>query len=242
MARVYRRRAILLRMNFALLLLMCTFMQISLAADAQKITIQKQNASLEYVLSEINRQTGYEFLYTREMMKETRVLDVHLKNQLLDDALKQVFRNQPLTYSINARTIVIRRKEAAVATERRPPVTIRGKVTDQANKPIPGVSVSLQGTTVVTTTDADGNYTITIPDGNGTLEFRYIGFSTKVLDVGGRTVVDVQLGAETTDLSEVVVVGYGTQKKVNLTGAISTVTSEEITDVQLGRLPLHYKA
>lgn len=235
MARVYRRRAILLRMNFALLLLMCTFMQITLAADAQKITIQKHNASLEYVLSEINRQTGYEFLYTREMMKETRVLDVDLKNQLLDDALKQVFRNQPLTYSINARTIVIRRKGAAVASERRPPVIIRGKVTDQASKPIPGVSVSLQGTTVVTTTDADGNYTITIPDGNGTLEFRYIGFSTKVLDVGGRTVVDVQLGAETTDLNEVVVVGYGTQKKVNLTGAISTVSSEEINRRPVGQ-------
>lgn len=232
---MYRRRAILLRMNFALLFLMCGFMQISFAADAQKITIQKQNASLEYVLSEINRQTGYEFLYTREMMKETRVLDVDLKNQPLDNALKQVFQNQPLTYSITARTIVIRRKATSIPPARRPPVTIRGKVTDQTSKPIPGVSVSLQGTTVVTTTDADGNYTINIPDGNGILEFRYIGFSTKVVEVGGRTVVDVQLGAETTDLNEVVVVGYGTQKKVNLTGAISTVTSEEINRRPVGQ-------
>lgn len=235
MARAYSRRTILFRMNFALLFLMCTFMQISFAADAQKITIQKQNASLEYVLSEINKQTGYDFLYTREMMKETRELDVNLKNQMLDDALKQVFRNQPLTYSINARTIIIRRKVAAITTERKPPVTIRGKVTDQANMPIPGVSVSLKGTTVVTTTDADGNYSLNIPEGNSTLEFRYIGFSTKVVEVGGRTVVDVQLGAQTTDLNEVVVVGYGTQKKVNLTGSISTVSSEEINRRPVGQ-------
>lgn len=234
-ARVYRGCAMLLRMNYVLIFLMITFLQFSFAAETQKITIQKQNASFEYVLAEINRQTGYEFLYTRDMMKEANAVDVNLKNQPLNDALKKVFQHQPLTYSIKAKTIVIRRKANPAASERKPPVTIRGKVTDQGSKPIPGVSVSLQGTTVVTTTDADGNYQITIPDGNGTLEFRYIGFSTKVVEVGGRTTVDVQLGAETTDLSEVVVVGYGTQKKVNLTGSISTISSEEINMRPVGQ-------
>ncbi|MEJ5960649.1 SusC/RagA family TonB-linked outer membrane protein [Pedobacter immunditicola] len=109
-----------------------------------------------------------------------------------------------------------------------PPITVRGKVTDQSGGALPGVSVRLKGSSTAATTDNEGMYTINVPDGSGILEFRYIGYAPAEIDINGRNVVNITLNAETTDLSEVVVVGYGTQKKVNLTGAISTVSSKEI--------------
>lgn len=111
-------------------------------------------------------------------------------------------------------------------------VTIRGKVTSEEDKSgLPGVNVILKGTTNGTTTDANGDYTLNVPDAQGTLVFSYIGFTTEEVPINGRTTVDVAMVPDIQSLSEVVVVGYGTQKKSQLTGAISSVSSKEITEL-----------
>jgi TonB-linked SusC/RagA family outer membrane protein len=105
--------------------------------------------------------------------------------------------------------------------------TVSGKVTDESGELILGASVLLKGTSIGTITDADGNYTLRA-DENGTLVFSYIGFETKEVPINGRSVIDLAMTALVTELGEIVVVGYGTQKKENLTGSVVNLTGKEI--------------
>jgi TonB-linked SusC/RagA family outer membrane protein len=113
-------------------------------------------------------------------------------------------------------------------------VTIKGRVTDQGDKSgLPGVNVLLKGTTNGTTTDANGAYTLSAPEATGTLVFSYIGYTTEEVPINNRTTIDVAMVADIKSLSEVVVVGYGTQRKSQLTGAISSVSSKEISELPI---------
>ena len=112
-------------------------------------------------------------------------------------------------------------------------VTISGKVTDESGEPIPGVTVSVPGTSIGTATDIDGNYTISVPEAS-TLVFSFIGFNSKSIEIGDQSIVNVALEESISSLNEVVVVGYGTQKKVNVIGSVTTVGAEEISAAPVG--------
>jgi TonB-linked SusC/RagA family outer membrane protein len=232
------KRKIIMRINLTFAFLITMLLQISLAADAQKVTFNKQNASLEDVLKEIRKQTDYNFLYTDAMMKGTKPVDAVFKNASLEDVLKQCFTGQPLTYSINQKTVIIRRLPKTVQPVSEVPLPsflIKGKVTDTLGVPIPGVNIKLKGTTTGTTTDTDGNYSISAPDGNGSLIFSYLGFNAQEVEINGRNTISIQLREKASALNEVVVVGYGTQKKVNLTGAVSVLTGKDIETRPVGQ-------
>ena len=232
------KRKIIMRINLTFAFLITVLLQISFAADAQKVTFYKANASLEDVLKEIRKQTDYNFLYTDGMMKGTKPVDVRFKNASIEDALKQCFAGQPLTYSISQKTVIIRRLPKSVqqvSVTPLPPLSIKGKVTDTLGAPLQGVNIKLKGTSTSTTTDTDGKYSISIPDGNGTLAFSYLGFTTQEVEVNGRNTINILLKERASALNEVVVVGYGTQKKVNLTGAVSVVTGKDIDTRPVGQ-------
>ncbi|MEW2921662.1 TonB-dependent receptor [Muricauda sp. ANG21] len=112
--------------------------------------------------------------------------------------------------------------------------TVSGTVTDGQGQPLPGASVILVGTTNGVQTDFDGNYTLDNVSSSGTLAFSYIGFATQEVPINGQTTINVSLQEDTQSLDEVVVVGYGTQKKADLTGSIATVKSEDITRTPSG--------
>lgn len=113
-------------------------------------------------------------------------------------------------------------------------VTLKGKVTSQEdNTGLPGVNVLLKGTTNGTTTDANGDYSLSIPEASGTLVFSYIGYTTEEVPINGRTTIDVSLVSDIQSLSEVVVVGYGTQKKTDITGSIASVSAKEISELPI---------
>lgn len=114
-------------------------------------------------------------------------------------------------------------------------VTVTGTVTDENGEAIPGVTVSVPGTSIGTATDLDGNYSLTVPEG-ATLTFSFIGFVTQSIAVGGRSVIDVTLVEDMASLEEVVVVGYGVQKRMNLTGAVDQVSSEVLQGRNVGNL------
>lgn len=114
-------------------------------------------------------------------------------------------------------------------------VTISGRVTDASGEPLPGVTVSLTGTTIGTATDLDGGYSLTVPEGS-TLVFSFIGFESQSIAIGGRSVIDVVLGEDMASLDEVVVVGYGTQKKTSVTAAVSSIKGEEISQLPVTNL------
>ena len=106
---------------------------------------------------------------------------------------------------------------------------ITGKVTDLAGNALPGVSVIVQGTTAGTLTDANGNYSLTLPSGAKAITFSFVGMKSQEVTIGTQTTINATLSEEAIGLQEVVVVGYGTQKKANLTGSVSTVSAQEIT-------------
>ncbi len=108
-------------------------------------------------------------------------------------------------------------------------IKISGKVADESGLTLPGVSILLKGTNRGTTTDGNGSYQISVPDNNAVLVFSYVGYLPQEIAVGNRTTIDVTLGTDTKALSEVVVVGYGTQKRTSLTGAVAEVKSEQLT-------------
>jgi len=110
-------------------------------------------------------------------------------------------------------------------------MTITGKVTDQSGDPLPGVNIVVEGTTTGTISDQDGNYTITVPDQNAVLDFSFVGYLTQQVPVGDQTSISVTLEPDVVGLEELVVVGYGTRKKANLTGAVATVQAEELEKV-----------
>ncbi len=112
-----------------------------------------------------------------------------------------------------------------------PPATIRGRVTDAKGTPMPGINIKLKGTSVGTTTDAEGRYSLNVPDNSGTLVFSYIGFNSQEIDLQGRTTIDVKLSENQNALNEVVVIGYGTTKRSDLTGSVSSVTAAQIEKV-----------
>ena len=109
-------------------------------------------------------------------------------------------------------------------------LTVSGKVTDESGELILGASVLLKGTSIGTITDVDGNYTLQVTDANGTLVFSYIGYQTVEVPINGRSVIDQSMVSIVTELGEVVVVGYGTQKKVNLTGSVVNVGGKDIAN------------
>jgi TonB-dependent starch-binding outer membrane protein SusC len=127
--------------------------------------------------------------------------------------------------------------EAGAESEYQEQLQVNGTVTSAGdNAPLPGVSVVVKGTTAGTTTDANGNYSVNVPDGNSTLIFSFIGYKTIELPINTRTVIDVVLESDIQELSEVVVIGYGTQKKADLTGAVAIMNTDQLNERPLARV------
>lgn len=217
-------------MKLTLGLLLTAFLQVSLAGHAQKITFSKKNVPLEQVFREIHHQTGYSFLYTDKMLEGTRLLDLDFRDAALVDVLNIAFSGQPLSYTFNNKIIVVKRKPVLYTIDKAA-IPIKGRVTDEKSQPLPGVSVRLSGTNKGTITDLNGLYSIDVPDVNATLTFSIIGFATKDVKVGTKQTLDVILTVKATGLDEIVVIGYGTQKREDINGAISSVKAADIAAI-----------
>jgi TonB-linked SusC/RagA family outer membrane protein len=220
---------LLLVMKLTLVLLITIFLQVSQASYGQRITYKGTNVPVEKLFQVIQAQTFFKVLYADEMINGLGNTDLNLKNASIDDALKACFKDKPLTYTITNNVIVIKYKPAPpVEKEQLKPVTITGNVTDDKKLPLPGVTVLLKGTNTTAVTDINGNYKITVPDNKGTLVFSFIGFESSEVVLGENNVINVQLNGSNQNLNEVVVVGYGTQRKTSLTSSVSTVKGAEL--------------
>lgn len=218
---------LLVNVKLTLIFFSVVFLQASASGFAQRITLSEKEAPFEKILSELKRQSGYNFLYNTPMLARAKPVSITVNNAPLAEVLKLCFKEQPLDYTISRNTIIVKPK-----TEQPPPapaaLTVKGRVTGEKGEPLPGVSVAIKGSSKGTTTDNNGNYTLQVPNGTETLVFTFIGYAAQELPVNSRATINVQLVVENTSLTAVVVVGYGTQKKVSLTSAVSAVNAEEI--------------
>ena len=218
----------ILIMKLTFVLLITAFLQTTFAGYGQVINYKGKNIPLENVFKVIEAQTPYRFLYTQEMLHGAGTISIDLNNVSVDQALKRVFSDLPLSYSISNYTIVIKRAPKR-STDKKvvPPITVSGKVTDVKGLPISGVTVLLKGTKIGTTTNNAGEYQLKLPDDQGVLVYSYIGFRSVEIPLSGKPTIDVQLQDGDKALDEVVVVGYGTQKRGDITSAIASVKSED---------------
>lgn len=213
-------------MKLVLILLITTIIQVNAASYAQTVSLNLKNASLREVMDELRQQTGYHFLYKMQLLDETRKVSLSVNNEPLTQVLEKCFADQPVTYTINHNTIVLRKR--ITIDDQAQAVKITGIVTDEKGLPLPGVSVKVKGTTSGIITDGNGKYAITVNDNKAVLEFTFLGFTKQEVNINGRTEINVKLLEAQTALNEVVVIGYGTVKRSDLTGAVASVKGSDI--------------
>ena len=193
----------------------------------ERITLKMNAAEIKKVLFAIEKKTEYRFLFTEESVKGKPKVSVDVKEATLPEVLDQVLANTGISYKLLSSNLVVLKLSAGEEDPVVNEVRVTGKVSTAAGDPLQGVSVTIKGTSTGTTTDAGGNFSITVPD-DATLVFSYVGFLTIEEKVNGRTVLNITLQSSEKSMDAVVVVGYGTQKKRDLTGSISSVKGEDL--------------
>lgn len=198
-------------------------------SDAQtgKVNLKVKSGTVKDVIEEIERQTNLSFMYDNNIFKVDRTISIDAENESVKSIIEMLISGQNLKYELLNRYIVITSANSlSSATQQQKSVS--GKVTDSSGASLPGVSVVIKGTTTGTITDMDGKYTLPKVPENGTLQFSFVGMRSQEVAVGGKASINVTLVEESIGIEEVVAVGYGTVKKSDLTGSVTSVKSDEI--------------
>ena len=219
----------LLIMKLTGFLLLAACMQVSAAGYSQKVTLSEKNAPLQKIFREIKKQTDYSFFFDESWLQQAGRVTIDVKEAPLEKALELCFKNQPLTWSVIGKTIIVKLKEEpVVAGAPLPPIEIGGTITDEDGIPLNGVSISVKGVAKGVTTNAKGEFSITGVDDNAVLVFSFVGFESQEIPVEKRKSFYLRLKRSNKALDETFVIGYGTSTKRYSTGSVSRVTSEEI--------------
>lgn len=203
----------------------------------KKLSMEVQNISVRVALNKIEKATNATFVYHSQLFTAKDRLTFHCTNERLDKVLFRIFDPMGIVYEVDGNQIILSRKRSRELSNWQgaknigsfPEIVleVKGTVTDEENQPLPGVNVIEKGTTNGTTTDADGNFSLNVQNENAVLVFSFIGYTTQEVAVNGRSVIGVALVPDVQNLDEVVVVGYGTQKKRDLTGAVGSIVVDE---------------
>lgn len=231
--------------QLSLALLFFLFCSMSIHAQEQLVTIKLQNASLSDVFKVLEKQTSYRFSYRDVVISPQKDITITKTKATVATVLDEILATRNLDYSIiSSKSIVISDKKLSQTSTSSNAKSITGTVQDPNGEPIIGASVTIKGTTNGTITDIDGKFSLDIP-GDGTLIVSYIGYISQSIKISARSIYDIVLEEDTKILNEVVVVGYGTQKKVTLTGSVAAVKGDDLakspavnmTSSLAGRLP-----
>jgi hypothetical protein len=220
----------------ALILLMCMVSPIwanTSYAQLAKVSINERNSSLRNVFDKIEAQTELYFMYDASVVDVNRKVNVVAVDKPVDELLDQILKGTNINYQIENKQIVLN-KNAEVENSVRSAqqsVRITGKITEPNGEPILGATIVEKGTTNGTTTDMNGSYAISVKSANATLVVSFIGMKTQEVAASGRTTINVVLQEDVSQLDEVVVVGYGTMMKKDLTGSVSSISADNLKDI-----------
>ncbi|MCY1719336.1 TonB-dependent receptor [Prolixibacteraceae bacterium Z1-6] len=217
-------------MKLTVLFLMIGLMHVSASVYSQstKLTLEMRNKKVVEVLDEIEKQSEFRFAYSSELIDMDRIISIDLNKKSIDEILDVIFKGVDVTYVAQDRHIMLYPKELEVKDQQK---KVSGTVTDQSGQPLPGVTVLIKGTTHGTVTNSDGQYALAVVAKNTILQFSFVGMKTKEVDAGTLEQINIVLEEETVGIDEVVAIGYGVQKKVNLTGAITAVKMDEVSKI-----------
>ncbi|MFA5819561.1 MAG: SusC/RagA family TonB-linked outer membrane protein [Bacteroidales bacterium] len=199
-------------------------------SQAEKVTIQLKNGSLKDLFSTVEQQTSYKFLYRDDAVENIQV-NLDEVDEPLDNILNQILDGSRFTYKILANNLIVIAPRELLQQQK-----ITGTVTDETGSPLPGVNVQIEGTTIGTISDASGKYSIDKPNDNAVLIFSFIGYTTQTVSSTGKTIIDITLAPSLASLDEVVVIGYGTVKRKDVTGSVASITEKNIANRPVARL------
>ncbi len=217
----------LFTVKLSIIFLLLGVMHVSAAATAQKISIMRENAPIERVLDEIERQSGYQVWYEEGTLAAGTMVSIAVKNATLEEALDACLKGRQLAWTIVSKTIVLRKSAPWTTAQPLPPQKIRGTVRDAANnQPLPGATVQISGTSKATITNANGEFELETDNNDVVLDVSFIGFeSRKVKATAGRA-VNIQLTVSSAKLDELIITGYSAKKTGELTGAVQKISGD----------------
>lgn len=214
------------------ILFLCCFVGFSNAtnsyAQSTKITMTMSNQTVEDILKEIEKQTEFSFFYNNAHVNLKRTVSISANQNDIFKILEEVFKNTNVKYDVLDKKIILSTELSSVERTQQANVKVSGRVLDSMGEPIIGASVVESGTSNGTITDIDGNFSFNVSVANAQLEITYIGYQKLTVKVVAGKVISVVLKEDTQALDEVVVVGFGVQKKANLTGAVSQVKMDDV--------------
>lgn len=247
-----------LKMKLTTLFLILSLVRIQASTYSQntKLTLNVNNTSVEQLFNKIESVSEYRFLFESSLIDLDRKVSLNVEKKKITEILEKVFKGTDIAYTINDRQILLVKKKEQVipivtntvvkSVVDQDVISVSGVVKDENNMPMPGLGVVVKGTSVSTSTDMDGNFKFNSIASNATLVFSYIGYKDQVVEVKNRSVINISMQVDVSELNEVIVnYGYGKVKKADMTGATASITSKELSKIPVtsaaealkGRLP-----
>ncbi len=215
----------LLKMKLTFMICMMALIQVSASIRAQNISLDSKNAPIEKVLDELTKQSGYHFFYDSQLIRKAKPVTLVINNLPLAEALPKYFSNQPFTYTITGKDVIIKAK----LNDNEPSlIQITGKITDEKGEVLPGVSIRVKSTKIAVISGTNGIYSISVPDEFAVLVYSFVGYTTQEVPVAKGQVINIVLKEQSTKLNDIVVIGYGQVRKRDLTGAVGSVNVQDM--------------
>ncbi|KLT63960.1 hypothetical protein AB669_19765 [Pedobacter sp. BMA] len=205
-------------------------MQLSAAGFAQQVNLSASNAPLKSILATISKQTGYDFIYTEQLLKTAGPITITVKHGELSDVLEIILKNQPLSYVLDSKTVILKAKEESILdriVKKFQEIDVTGKIVDESGKPIPGATVKVTGKSRAVISGLNGEFTLKNIQETDVIQISYLGFD--LLEVKANAPLNnIVLKTATNKLDEVQIQAYGTTSKRLSTSNISTVKAEDL--------------
>ncbi|HPT42947.1 MAG TPA: SusC/RagA family TonB-linked outer membrane protein, partial [Paludibacteraceae bacterium] len=229
------RKQLFKRRTFILFTLM--FIGLSNMGFAQKVSLNSSQQTLKQVLESISRQTGYTLAYSKEVVNLNEIVNINVSNASLSDVMTKLLSSRNLSYEIRDKKIYIAGSQAPKLTsqQNQPTVLFQGKVIDEKGDPIIGANISIPNSSIGTVSNATGSFSLSVPAGS-VVHVTYIGYVEQQFTVNSPSTMNITLKEDTKSLNELVVIGYGVQKKSVVTAAISRVTAEQLNNTKPSRV------
>lgn len=215
-------------MKLSILFSFCfaTMVVASSYSQSTRLSLKLTGSTIKEVLNAVEEKSEFIFLYKNGEMNDQLKVNIDIQNATINEILDKILIGQNLSYDVYNRQVIIRknvteRQETFITADQS--LSISGKVTDSSGSPLPGVSVVIKGTTNGTITGSDGSYSLANVSSDATLQFSFVGMKPVEVIVGNKTSINITLEEETFGIEEVVAIGYGTQRKRDVTGSVSSI-------------------
>ncbi|MEN8228715.1 MAG: TonB-dependent receptor [Bacteroidota bacterium] len=219
--------------NILILLFLTTFQVFADNAYSQitNISLDLEQVTIKSVLQEIEKNSDFFFLYNSKLVDDAKKVNAQFEDEKIDKILTQVFDETDIDYLVMDRQIILSPKEYLSDIKNiMQPITVSGIVTDENGEPLPGLTVTVKGTTRGAVTNLDGKFTIEVDDPSAILVFSYVGYLSQEMAVGNQTTIDVNMQPDVIGIEEVVAIGYGSMRKKDLTGSVASVQGLELSE------------